>query len=119
MNKTDPKHIDLNYLKEMSDGDTELIREMIDIFITEVPTYLSLMKEHHQKEDWDALGKLAHKAKASASIIGMKQLTNELKNLELLAKEKKEAGLYSSRILSIENQFNSAIEELKRVSKTL
>lgn len=119
MSKDKRRLINLSYLNEISDGDNDLVLEIINIFITEVPTYIMMMKDYHQKEYWNELSKLAHKAKASSSIMGMKQLTNELKNLEILAKEKKDTRLYSSFILNIENQFNLAIEELKMISKTL
>ncbi len=119
MNRQNPEYINLNYLNEISEGDNQLISEMIDIFISEVPSYLKMMHKYQEDKDWDALGKLAHKAKASSSIMGMGQLTNELKDLELLAKENREPGLYLALVKRIENQFNSAIKELKLISKTL
>lgn len=113
------KYVDLKYLNEMSGGDKGLITEMIQIFNSEVPGYLTLMNKYNKDKKWESLGKLAHKAKASASIMGMHQLTNELRNLELLAKDKKETHTYPSLIQSIEQQFNGAMDELGNINKTL
>ncbi len=119
LSKMKPQYIDLKYLHEISGGEKDLILEMISIFNTEVLDYLSLMNSLLEEKNWDSLGKLAHKAKASASIMGMKQLTNDLRDLELLAKENKDSELYSYYIKIIKNQFISAIEELKLISKDL
>jgi HPt (histidine-containing phosphotransfer) domain-containing protein len=42
------------------------------------------MHQLADQEKWEELGKLAHKAKASASIMGMSDLAAELKQLEQL-----------------------------------
>jgi HPt (histidine-containing phosphotransfer) domain-containing protein len=115
----DHRYINLDYLKEMSGGKKELMLEMIGIFNSEVPGYLDRMNLYLEEENWDSLGKLAHKARASASIMGMHELVNELIGLERLSKEKKDTEKYSSYILNIEKKFHSAIEELNLISKTL
>lgn len=113
------QNIDLQYLNEISGGNRELLIEMIEIFNSEVPGYLKLMNEFYEKGNWEALGKLAHKAKASASIMGMKQLATELRGIELLAQENRDIQSYPSLLQSIENKFIAAIEELKLFAKTL
>jgi HPt (histidine-containing phosphotransfer) domain-containing protein len=114
-----PHHVDLRYLNEISGGNRELLLEMIEIFNSEVPGYLKLLNEFYDKGNWEALGKLAHKARASASIMGMKQLATELRDIELLAKENKDIHSYPSLLHSIENKFIAAMEELKLFAKTL
>ena len=113
------RYIDLQYLNEISGGKKELLIEMIEIFNSEVPGYVKLMDEYCKIQNWMALGKLCHKAKASASIMGMKQLCDELKNLELLTIEEKDTQLYPSYIRSIDIHFNNAREELNQFAKTL
>ncbi len=115
----DTKHVDLNYLKEISGEKKDLINEMIEIFNSEVPGYVKLLHEYYKNRNWEALEKLSHKAKASASIMGMKQLTGELKELELLAKEKKDNKHIPALLQSIESEFLAAIKELKSFTKTL
>jgi HPt (histidine-containing phosphotransfer) domain-containing protein len=114
-----PQHVDLQYLNEISGGSRELLIEMIEIFNSEVPGYLKLMNDFYEKGNWEALGKLAHKAKASASIMGMKQLTTELREIELLAQDERDIQSYPTLLHSIENKFIAAMEELKLFAKTL
>ena len=113
------KITNLSYLNEISGGDKNLILEMILIFNTEVPEYLNRMNQLLADKNFESLGKLAHKAKASASIMGMKDVADELKCLEKLTAEKKEQDKYPSMVNHINTKFRSAIEELKLISKTL
>lgn len=111
--------VNLDYLKEMSGNDKKLISEMINIFNTEVPGYLDRMSELLKSEDWESLGKLAHKAKASASIMGMGKLTEELRQLEQDTGKKNNTDLYPGYVESIKKHFFSAIQELKTISDNL
>jgi HPt (histidine-containing phosphotransfer) domain-containing protein len=113
------KYIDLKYLNEISDGKKDLMMEMVQIFNSEVPGYIRSMNQYYESGNWEALGKLSHKAKASASIMGMKQLASDLKDLELLAQEQKDTRLYPALLKSIEDQFLAAMEELKLFKQTL
>ncbi|MBI4645773.1 MAG: Hpt domain-containing protein [Bacteroidia bacterium] len=83
-NKT--KYIDLSYLKEMTEGNIELIKELVDIFKSQIPEFIAQMDASLNAGDWQALGSVAHKAKASVSLMGMSNLTDVLKTLEMNAK---------------------------------
>jgi len=56
--------------------------------------FTSGMEEHLKKKEYELLGKLAHKAKSSISIMGLNELAAELKNLELIAKAGKDTEKY-------------------------
>ncbi len=81
------KYADLSYLRSMSAGSNDLIKEMIEIFVSQVPEFISEMKDHYNKGEYAILGAVAHKAKSSVTVMGMEEMGKKLKNLELLAKE--------------------------------
>ena len=110
------KYTDLSYLESISDGSKELIKEMIDIFISQINEYTEEMYTLWKNKDWDELGKLAHKAKSSVAIMGMNELANELKTLEFLAKEEKEVEKYLEIINKFKTECNQAVTELKDLS---
>jgi len=114
-----PDTVNLDYLKEMSGEDRDLMLEMIGIFIDEVPDYMMLMRKFLKNGDWDALGKIAHKAKASASIMGIQKLADDLMELETAAREGENFHMYPTYVERIEQQFTDAAEELKIISRTL
>ena len=102
---------DLSYLQEMSGGNRELVIEMIDIFKSQVVEFGKDMKNHLQKKEFEQLGKLAHKAKSSISIMGLNNLVKDLKTLENLAREGKNPEKYPELISNFVKVTTEAIEE--------
>jgi HPt (histidine-containing phosphotransfer) domain-containing protein len=113
------KHINLEYLENMTGGSPEIVKEMISIFISQVPEIVTEMHDLYRKKEWKALGMLAHKAKSSVSIMGMNQLAEDLKELEMLTKELKEIERYHIFIDKFEKECTAAISELKEIATRL
>lgn len=103
----------LNYLKSMSGGDAGFIREMIYLFREQIDEYKSIMPELLEKMDYDNLSKIAHKAKSSVAVMGMTEVADLLKELEILATEGKEADRYESMVGYFLEQSELAIAELE------
>lgn len=111
--------IDLTYLREMSGGNKELALEMIEIFITQVNEFQVALQELFNTQEFEKLGKLAHKAKSSISIMGMEELAADLKSLELMAKEQQDVELYPGIISKFNSQTAEAIDELEDITNNL
>ena len=77
---------DLSYLKEMSGNDNSIIEEMIEIFIEQVPEFKDEVSYHFERQDWNNLGAIAHKAKSSVRTMGMEYIGDCLEQLEHFAK---------------------------------
>ena len=104
---------DLEYLKTMSGGDAAFIREMIDLFREQVDEYKQLMPEFLRNKDYDSLSKMAHKAKSSVAVMGMKNVADLLKDLELLASKVEEVDRYESLVNEFLQQSELAVLELE------
>jgi len=104
---------DLNYLKTMSGGDSKFIGEMIDLFREQIDEYKLIMPELLQKKKYDELSKVAHKAKSSVAVMGMKEAAEILKELEILAQGGKEVEQYGSMIDEFLEQSQLALKELE------
>ena len=87
----------------MAEGDPGLISEMIEIFSTQVSEFRKLMQE---------LSKLAHKAKSSVAIMGMTELADQLRELEMLAREEKQTESYPGYIKFFTTASKDAVTEL-------
>ena len=84
------KHIDLSYLNSIADNDQTIVKELIEIFIEQLPEFTIGIKSAFKNKDWATIASLAHKAKSSVISMGMVDLGNvELKNLELIAKHRR------------------------------
>ena len=104
---------DLNYLKTMSGGDSKFIGEMIDLFREQIEEYKSIMPDLLEKKDYDGLSKIAHKAKSSVAVMGMTEVAELLKELEILSHDEKDVGQYESMITNFLEQSKLAITELE------
>ena len=103
---------DLNYLKTMSGGDAKFIQEMIELFREQIEEYKKDMPALLQKKEYDSLSKMAHKAKSSVAVMGMKEVAELLKELEILTQEEKEVERYESMVNYFIDQCQLAIIEL-------
>jgi HPt (histidine-containing phosphotransfer) domain-containing protein len=97
----------------MSGGDSKFIQEMIDLFREQVKEYKKQMPELLRIKDYDGLSKMAHKAKSSVAVMGMNEVADLLKELEILAHEEKEVDQYESMINEFLEQSQLAINELE------
>ncbi len=81
-------NIDLSYLEGIADGDKDIIKELIEIFLDQMPEFTDGFQESLKDRNWIKIAAIAHKAKSSVITMGMEQLGNvDLKNLELAAKQ--------------------------------
>lgn len=103
---------DLNYLRSMSGGDDKFISEMIELFREQVGEYSQSMPDLLRRKDYRNLSKMAHKAKSSVAVMGMSEVAEMLKELEILAAEEKEAERYGEIIHEFLEQSRLALREL-------
>lgn len=111
--------VDLTYLKNMSAGNKELVLEMIGIFKNQVDEFVSDMYSLYKEGSYEQLGRLAHKAKSSISIMGLNELAKELKSFELKAKAGEQVEDYPAFIKRFELETADAVKELNDVSNNL
>ncbi len=111
--------IDLTYLNEISDGSSELIHDLIDLFFVQIPEYQTSLNDLYHKKDWYNIGRIAHKAKSAILMVGMKDLAGELKKLEENAKEEKNIHEYKEIIVKFVRDSNTAIKELQEIKNKL
>ncbi len=104
----------LNYLQTITEGDTASMRELIALFIEQVPEFIGNLKKHLAEEQFIELGKEAHKAKSSVMIMGMEDLGHDLKTLQLdtISGTKKET--YAEYVSRFETECLAAVEELNQ-----
>jgi len=107
---------DLNYLRTMSGGDDNFIREMITLFREQIGEYKQDMPELLRKKDYDSLSKMAHKAKSSVAVMGMKNVAKQLKDLEILANKGEEVDRYESLVNEFLEQSELALIELENTN---
>lgn len=111
--KDDFKTVNLAVLQEISEGNNDLMHDLIDMFTKQVPVFYEQFDYYLEHEDYPSLGKLAHKIKNSVAMMGIETLVNDMKKLEKLAKSgNKQKESYISLINRFKTISAEAIEEL-------
>lgn len=64
--------LNLNYLKELSGGSIEFEKDMISLFVNQVPGELEIIKTAILSNDFRIIKTMSHKLKSSFSLIGVK-----------------------------------------------
>ena len=112
---TNNQVIDLTYLESIADGDSEIVKELIDIFLDQIDEFTEGFENYFNDEDWRGIAALAHKAKSSVISMGMTELGNhDLKNLELIAKFLTINDLHHKKQLEVKEE-----EELNLLKRCL
>ena len=112
-------NLDLSYLRDMAEGDERLIVEMISIFEEQSSKYSSEMRSFYVQGNWKELARLAHKAKPSATIVGLSELAEQLKELEVISCEVKDPVRSLKIIENYARESKKAAEQLRKMFESV
>lgn len=108
---------DFSYLRKVAPPDSDLVEEMIELCIENVPEYGESIKNCYQNNDREGLRQAAHKMKSSVNYMGIDSLFKLLQDLEAQAHEVaslEELKLSIDRICELSRV---AVEELRQLKK--
>jgi PAS domain S-box-containing protein len=72
------KYTDLDFLRQLTKNDSEMIAEMIRVYLDETPELIEKMKTALVREDWEMLASAAHSIMPSFATIGMGDVYSEM-----------------------------------------
>jgi HPt (histidine-containing phosphotransfer) domain-containing protein len=98
--------MDLKYLQQMTGNDSQIMNEMIELFLNQLAEMRVEIELLLNEKKWFELSRLAHKIKSSALVMGAEQMSDEMKELELLSKDGKNPEKYPDYIA----RFNTMID---------
>jgi len=79
-------NINYDYLNEISDGDFDFQKELVTIFLKEIPIQISKLKTANENFAFKEIHILSHSIKTSFSMIGIEILKDKFISLENLVK---------------------------------
>jgi len=79
------EQIDLSYIDDVADGNKEVILKLLGVLQKNLQNIPLQMRSEFDAQKFDALRKTAHKLKSSTASIGIPELTNTLKAIEVSA----------------------------------
>ncbi len=106
---------DLSYLNEISRGDLDFLKKMLELFISQVPENMVLLNEAFEKNDMLALKAIAHKTKSSIDTLMISSLQNVVKEIEELANKNDNGPKLQELIQRMNSVIPEVIMQLKRI----
>jgi HPt (histidine-containing phosphotransfer) domain-containing protein len=80
--------IDFKSLNNVAINDEDFIKELIGIFLEQIPIFVTNLNELYIQNNLEKLGREAHTAKSSVMIFGMAKTGKLLNQIELWAEDK-------------------------------
>jgi CheY-like chemotaxis protein len=105
------KSIDLTFLKEMSENDSNFIADLIQSFITQFPKDMENVWFHFQNAEYDDVANLIHKIKPSITFMGIHELKDLVVEIEDNAK-KRQIDTIEDQLKLVDKICKKAIAEL-------
>lgn len=106
------RYTNLDYLKEITGGEPEVIQEFIQLFFDQLPEFKNGMTNYLAEKKWKELGELAHKAKSSVMTFGMNELGYRLKELQLKTQKLEDIESYPEYVAEFMSTIAQAETEL-------
>jgi len=111
------RYTNLDYLKEITGGESEIMHEFIQMFFDQLPEFRDGLTGYLADKKWKELGELAHKAKSSVMTFGMNDLGQRLKELQLKTQKLEDIDTYPVYVDEFMTIMAIAEEELKEDMK--
>ena len=111
--------LDLSYLEEVTGGSSEMIVEMLQLFVNDTPDQLSNIERNVKEGDWDAVRAEAHKLKPTFQYVGMDETHLLVAEVETKARNREQIERMPELVDSIKRNFNEALASFESKIKEL
>ena len=109
---------DLSYLNQVFQGNQDMINNIIQLFLEQVPQYIHEMEKCVAQQDFVSLHPLAHKAKSSISMLGLRSMEQRIITIEEDSrKHRNQAGL-TILVQEVRNECTIVYDQLSSLLET-
>jgi HPt (histidine-containing phosphotransfer) domain-containing protein len=107
--------IDLSYLKTTTENDPTVIKDLIKLFLEQLPELKNNIINSYENKNWKALKEAAHKAKSSFQIVGAYDQASELRQIEIMVVENRPKHDFEPLIRNFKNTCKLIEAELEAI----
>ncbi|MFK7756387.1 MAG: Hpt domain-containing protein [Flavobacteriales bacterium] len=108
---------DLSYLNQVFQGNKQMINNIISMFIKQVPEYIHEMEECVVRAELEALHPLAHKAKSSVAMLGLKNMEQIILEIEHKSRTSEDLEALPSLVRKASVEVKGIASKLEKVLK--
>ena len=107
-------HYNLAKVYALSDNDPEFVSEIINLFVTEVPSDLEQVKDGIEEKNHKKAYSYAHKIKPSLDLLGLNVAYEETLQIEAWTKTEGKKKEIKEIYKSVARQVEKAVKEIKK-----
>ena len=71
LQKEKGKYTNLDFIRQMTKGDSKMIMEMVNVYLEETPKYINKIKQGISTMDWESIARASHSFLPSFATMGM------------------------------------------------
>jgi len=105
---------DLAMIESISGGDQQFIKQMVKLFLDNMPQNIEILKRTVEDEDWEQMWKTAHKMKSTIDSLNIVELKQEIRTIELSGKKLEGLELIPSIVQKVEKVLNECMDDLQK-----
>ena len=109
--------VDLNHLREFTEGDEARMNRFIELFVSKIPPVLNQLQQDLQSREFDKMRIAAHSIKPQLRSMGIMNGLEIAENIEQLSGSNPDAQKLDALLQELKLIGNSAVKELERVRK--
>jgi HPt (histidine-containing phosphotransfer) domain-containing protein len=110
--------IDFTSLNNIANNDEDFIKELIGIFLEQIPAFVNNLNQLFDQNNLEKLGREAHTAKSSVMIFGMTKTGKLLNQIELWAESNNNNHNIGLSLKIVEKDLRQAEIELSTALET-
>ena len=107
-------HYNLSKVYALSENDNDFVLQIVQLFVTEVPTDLKQIAIGIEEKNYDQAYSFAHKIKPTLDLIGMSVAFDEIILVEQWTKNQGKRKEIKETFKSIENKIEKAVKEISK-----
>lgn len=111
--------LDLSYLREMSGDSPEFIIEMIDLFKSQTPIYMSELEDAIAQKSWEKIAASAHKMKPTFTYVGREDVKDHMQEIEQGARDQSDMQQLASAFEEVRLFIGSLYKQLDETKTEL
>lgn len=111
--------INLEYLEIMTDGDLEMKKTMLELFLDEPVSDIKLLHNLYKQNDITTLAFVSHKLKSTFAFLGNERLSALIKSINDNAKNNMNIAAMQAQLNELQDLFGLVLEEVKTELKNI
>lgn len=113
------KEANMRYLMDLSGGEPSIMREMVQLFVTQTPGHLEQLAVFIENRDWENIRSMAHHIKPTLSYMGAEDMRIVLQKIEKMAEAKRDHDQIVADFIPLRQRFEVLFAELADYLTTL